>query len=251
MAYVYLCVLKQLQMLGQDPVNPDTMAESLVWMEKVQVHQPAWLFISLFLLVSIFAWIRMYYGNILMQTIQASTNFQVTSRMFKDNSLLQIQLDNVLYVFYFLSAGLLIYVAENRFGLYPYGLTGMKLYLFNMGLLAGVFLTRVVLINLSGFLFSRIGVFREYLYNSFIFNKLLGITLLPLLLLLVYTTGIIREVFQWTAVVTVSVIYFMRIIRGFVFSFKKDVSIFYMFLYLCALEIAPLVLLYRWLEGIL
>ena len=32
---------------------------------------------------------------------------------------------------------------------------------------------------------------------------------------------------------------------------KKDISIFYMFLYLCALEISPLVLLYRWLEGML
>jgi hypothetical protein len=46
-------------------------------------------------------------------------------------------------------------------------------------------------------------------------------------------------------------IFLMRLVRGAIFSFKKDVLIFYMFLYLCALEIAPLVLLYRWLEGVL
>jgi hypothetical protein len=81
MADGYLCVLKPPQMSGQDYLNPETMAESLLWMEKVQVQQPAWLFISLFLLLGVFAWIRIYYGNILMDTIQASTNFQVTSRM--------------------------------------------------------------------------------------------------------------------------------------------------------------------------
>lgn len=238
-------------MSGQDYLNPETMAESLVWIEKVHMQQPAWLFISLFLLLGVFAWIRIYYGNILMDTIQASTNFQVTSRMFEDNSLLQNQLDNILYLFYFLSTGLLLYVAENRFNLFPYELTGVKLYLFNLALLAGVFLARVVLLNLAGFLFNRTRIFREYLYNSFIFNKLMGIVILPLLLFLVYTTGIIREVFQWATIITVSAIYMMRIMRGFIFSFKKDVSIFYMFLYLCALEIVPLAILFRWLEGIL
>lgn len=221
------------------------------WIERVPFHPPAWMFILLFLLIGIFAWIRMYYGTILLQTIQASANFQIASRMFQDNSLLQKQLDNVLYLFYFLSAGFVLYVAETRFQLLPYGLSGPKLYFINFGFLTGYFMAKIVLVNLAGFLFNRTRIFREYLYNSFIFNKLFGITMIPLLIFVVYTTGILREVFQWTAIVTVSAIFLMRIIRGIVFSFKKDVSIFYMFLYLCALELAPLALFYRWLEGIL
>ncbi|MFH0759279.1 MAG: DUF4271 domain-containing protein [Bacteroidota bacterium] len=209
------------------------------------------MFIFLFLLVGIFAWIRMYYGTILLQTIKASANFQIACRMFQDNSLLNKQLDNVLYLFYFLSAGFVLYVAETRLHFLPYGLSGPRLYFINFGFLTGYFMARVVLVNLAGFLFNRTRIFREYLYNTFIFNKLLGITMVPLLVFVVYTTGILREVFQWTALVTVSAIFLMRIIRSIVFSFKKDVPIFYMFLYLCALELAPLALFYRWLEGIL
>ena len=115
----------------------------------------------------------------------------------------------------------------------------------------GVFLSRIVLVNLSGFLFNRTRVFHEYLYNMFIFNKLLGITILPLLLFMVYTTGLVQEIFHWLVLVTVSLIVAMRLIRGAVFSFKKEVLLFYMFLYLCALEIVPLALLYKWLVGIL
>jgi hypothetical protein len=140
---------------------------------------------------------------------------------------------------------------EGRLQLQPYGLNDGLLYLFNLAMLLGIFFGRIVFVNLTGFLFNRVKIFREYLYNAFIFNKLMGLAVLPLLLLVVYTTGALREVFFWLAVSAVILVVIMRFIRGVVFSFKKDVSIFYMFLYLCALEITPLALLYRWIEGIL
>jgi hypothetical protein len=74
---------------------------------------------------------------------------------------------------------------------------------------------------------------------------------LPLIFLLVYTRGVLQEVIFWLTLALVGAIFLMRLFRGIVFSYRKEVLIFYMFLYLCALEIAPLVLLYRWLEGIL
>lgn len=232
----------------QGVTSPDG---ATAWISKVPMGNPTWLFVYLFVLLGFFAWIRIYYGNILTQTLQASSNFQVASRMFKDNSLLQNQLDNILYALYFLSIAFLLYLVEEGLSRTPYGLKGGLLYLFNLGLLCGVFFGRIVLLNLTGFLFNRLRIFREYLYNAFIFNKLMGMALLPLLLFVVYTTGFIQVVFFWTALATVAVVLLLRIIRGVVFTFKKEVSIFYMFLYLCALEIVPLALLYKWLEGIL
>jgi hypothetical protein len=220
-------------------------------LEKAYVTPPTWFFIYLYLLLGIFAWARLNYGNSLLQIIQASTNFQVATRMFKDNSLLQKQLDNVLHGFYFLSVAFLLFLGERWLGLEPYDLNGGGLYLFNLLLLLGVFFGRIILVNLSGFLFNQLRVFREYLYNAFIFNKLLGIVVLPLLLFLVYTTGVVQDIFYWITAAVVVVVMVMRVIRGVVYSFKKDILIFYMFLYLCALELIPLALLYRWLEGIL
>jgi len=224
---------------------------NMVWTDRIPVHHPAWLFIALFMLLGFYAWIRIYYGSILMQTFQASVSFQVAGRLFKDNSVLQKQLDSVLYVFYLASTSLILYVAEIRLGLEPYGVTGISLYFFNLAFLLFLFLTRVVLVNVAGFFFDRVLIYREYLYNNFIFNKLIGLIVLPLLLFVVYTNGFLQEIFQWLTIAAVAAVLILRMIRGVVFSFKKDVSIFYMFLYLCALEIVPLALLYRWLEGIL
>ena len=116
-------------------------------LQKLQIHQPTWYFIFLFFLISFFAWIRLYYGNILIQTVQASINFQVANRMFNDNSMLQNQLDMILYLFYFLSMGFFLYCIELRLGLLPHGLQGGWQYLFNLALLVGVFLGRVFLLN--------------------------------------------------------------------------------------------------------
>ena len=220
-------------------------------MEKIQIHQPAWYFIYLVLLIGIFAWIRLYYGNILIQTVQASTNFRVANRSFKDNSLLQNPIDRLLYLFYFLSMAFLLFYLELRIDQTPYGLQGGFLYLFNLGLLMGVFLARLILLNSAGFLFNRVKIMREYLYNIFIFNKLSGLLVLPLTFLLVYTRGTLQGMFFIFIIFVLSAIVIMRLIRGVVFSYRKEVLFFYKFLYLCALDIAPLVLLYRWLEGIL
>lgn len=226
-------------------------ANSEMLMEKVPGFHPAWLFLYLLFLLGFYAWARVYYSHIMSQTVQASTNFQVAVRIFKDKSMLQNQLDYILYVIYFLSMAYFLFYLEEREGLLPYGMRGVTLYLFNLALLMGVFLSRIFMINLLGSLFNQMALFREYLYHLFIFNKLMGILILPMLLFVVYTRGVFQEAVIWAALGGVGVVLIMRIIRGIAFSLKKDISIFYMFLYLCALEIVPLALLYRWLEGVL
>jgi hypothetical protein len=222
-----------------------------VLLEKVPGFHPAWLFLYLFFLLGFFAWVRMYYGNIMSQTVQASTNFQVAVRKFKDKSQLQNQLDNILYVIYFLSMAYFLFFLEEKRSFQPYGMKGGALYMFNLALLTGVFIGRLFLVNLLGSLFNQLALFREYLYHLFIYNKLMGILILPMLLFVVYTRGLLQVAVIWAALGGIGVVLIMRIIRGIAFSLKKDISIFYMFLYLCALEIVPLALLYRWLEGVL
>lgn len=171
--------------------------------------------------------------------------------MFNSNSLLQNQLDGILYLLYFLSLSFMLYYMELRIGLTPYHLQGILLFVFNLALLALLFFGRIVLHNITGFLFNRVKIIREYLYNMFVFNKLSGIIVLPLMFLLVYTKGLLQEIIFWVVIFVLSSILLMRFIRGMVFSYRKEFLNFYMFLYLCALEILPVVLIYRWLEGVL
>lgn len=231
--------------------DADLNESGMALLPRAEIHHPTWFFIYLFFLLGYYAWIRVYYGDVFTQTLKATGNFQVANRMYLDNSTLKNQLDRVLYFLYFLAIAFLLYYVEVRMELFPYGFNGALLYLFNLAMLVGVFLGRIALLNLAGFLFNQTKVFREYLYNTLIFNKLMGLVVLSILFFAVYTEGVIQDVLFWFTLGLVALIFLMRLVRGMIFSFKKDVLIFYMFLYLCALEIAPLVLLYRWLEGVL
>jgi len=227
------------------------MNTTLEWIERIPNHQPAWVFFTIFILLAFLAWVKMTYWQQLVQSLQASSNMQVANRLMLANNLLQRQLDNILYGFYFFSFGLLLYILEVRYDLHPYGLQGIAMYLFNVILLSALFFVRMLALNLCGGIFDRVKTFREYFYHSQVFNQVAGLVLLPLLVFVVYSRGILGEVFFYLALLTVLGLFAMRLLRGFIFSFRKEVSVFYMFLYLCALEIAPLLIVYRWFEGIL
>ena len=94
------------------------------------------------------------------------------------------------------------------------------------------------------------GIIMLLLYHGFIYNKLLGVALLPFLVFLLYTRGTLGTVFFYLATAMVLGVFAMRSIRGIVFSFKKGVSGFYMILYLCALEIVPILLIYKWISSL-
>ncbi|MEZ5070028.1 MAG: DUF4271 domain-containing protein [Bacteroidales bacterium] len=235
--------------------SPGSLASQATEMQALvpreAMHHAVWFFIYLFVLLGFFAWIRQFYGNILIQTVQSTTNYQVAAKMFKNNSLLQLQLDNILYALYLFSTSLLLFHVERRYGIYPYGLRKLALFSFDVALLTGIFFARMTLVNAVGLVFDRLSLLREYLYHSFVFNKITGIALLPLMVFMLYTRGWFGDFAHWISALVLAGILVLRVVRGVVYSFKKEVSIFMMFLYLCALEIAPLLLLYRWLEGTL
>jgi hypothetical protein len=56
------------------------------------------------------------------------------------------------------------------------------------------------------------------------------------------------ELFLYPAIIICIVLYLLRIFRGFVISvMEQNVGIFYIFLYLCALEILPIFVLIKFL----
>ncbi|MBN1132195.1 MAG: DUF4271 domain-containing protein [Bacteroidales bacterium] len=211
---------------------------------------PDWYFFTMVGLLIFVAWFRMKYGNILLRTVQTSLSFPVTQGMFNDNSILQKHLDNILYGLYFLSFGFYLVVMEHKFGFYPYGLTGFRLYLFNIAFLLALFLGRVLLIDITGHIFNQKNLLREYRYHMFTFNKLTGLIIIPFIFAIIYTNGLFRDILEWTSISLMGILLILRIYRGILFSLNRKVLILHLFLYLCALEMIPLMVLFKWISSI-
>jgi len=214
------------------------------------IVNPDWFFYLLMGILVFLAWVRSLYGNVWLNTAEAVGNYAVTLRMYKDNSAVQKRLDNLLYLFYFISFAFYLLIIERHFTLFPYNLKTPILLLFNVAVLLMLFFARLALNSVIGNTFRQTDLFREYTYNVFVFNKLLGISIVPFLFLINYSTGSIRIILIWTSLVLVGAVGILRVMRGIVFSIKKDVSLFYLFLYLCALEILPILVLFKWIQSI-
>ena len=99
-------------------------------------------------------------------------------------------------------------------------------------------LLKILVIWLISLTFKNIDTAKEYIQNILIYNMVLGILLLPLLLLIIYTY---HELFLYVAGGLMFIIIGLRFIRGIAIGLSDPkFSLIHLFLYLCTLEILPL-----------
>ena len=209
-----------------------------------------WHFYFLVFLLITFAVSRAFLGQLLNPTFNAAVRYNTAVSMYKDNSQLQRQIDTVLYGFYFVSTGFFMMLIAKHFNLFPYGLRDVELFgFFTTGIML-VFFLRIVVVNVVGHVFFSLKLFKAYQYHAFIYNKLIGILVLPMSIIIVYTNGILNDIAVWSALAIIFVMLVMKIYRGSLFAVKNRVLNFYLFLYLCALELVPMLLLYKWFTTI-
>jgi hypothetical protein len=125
--------------------------------------------------------------------------------------------------------------------------THFTLSLFGKTLAAVVvyFLTKKLAYRALGSIFIDAGDTSEFLFNMDNFNRGAGILLLPIVALIEYYPSENPMVVVFLGILTTSVFYIMLLKRGVSILLKKQFPIFYLFLYLCTLEILPLLLIYK------
>jgi len=228
-------------------VKSDQVANELSSGFAVEINPITWYFVFLLIMFSGYAITRIYLGNVLINTFYAAIRYNRALKIINDNSQFQKQVDQVLLGFYFLSIGFFLMILMERINFHPFGLIGFKLFVFNVLLLMILLFSRSIILLIIGVIFNQSKLFNEYLNHGFFYHQLAGIVLLPMNFLLIYTTGIFNEIIVIVTLLTFAIIYFVRILRGVVFATKHGILNIYLFLYLCALEIVPLLLLYKYI----
>jgi hypothetical protein len=124
--------------------------------------------------------------------------------------------------------------------------------LYCVAILALIYIGKFVLLKFTGWVFNLSKATDTYIFIVFLVNKMLGILLLPFLVLIAFYGGQAQQVFVTLSLILIVVLFAYR----FIFSFgpiraEIKVNPFHFFLYLCAFEIAPLLLIYKVLLSVL
>jgi hypothetical protein len=201
-----------------------------------------WIFAVVLLVVAIFAYLRVAYRKYLDQLLKAFFNMNMTNQIVRDENILIQRASLMLNIIFYASTAMLAFFISVHYDWQLKGMgTGFKRFLFLAMLIAAIYFIKLLVLKVIGSLFKIEREMSTYIFNIFLINNILGVALVPVVLLFVFT-GYMQ--LNWLLIAGVSLAgcaYLYRIVRGILISLTTtSVSFTYLFLYICALEIAPL-----------
>ncbi len=147
--------------------------------------------------------------------------------------------------FFIISGGLYISFLLYHYNLEISGGFWLQLLYCCLGL-SVIYLVKFVGLKISGWLFNMSEAADNYIFIVFIVNKMIAILILPFLILLAFTNKPVYDVALTGSFCLVAGLFCYRMILTFA-AIRNQVKVnpFHFFLYLCAFEIAPLLVLYK------
>jgi hypothetical protein len=91
--------------------------------------------------------------------------------------------------------------------------------------------------------FSRTDLSETYTYNTLIFNYLFGVVLLPCLAFIYFSNIPFEAILNYVIIPCFAFTFIFRIFRLFMIGIQNNFFVLYIILYICTLEILPLVVL--------
>jgi hypothetical protein len=150
----------------------------------------------------------------------------------------------------FINISIFAFFTSLWYDIHPYKWNGFIYWLIFIAIIISALTLRHFVCIITGNLSSEKEVFYEYLVVIYQTYRLTGLFLLVISVLILYTTFIPFNILFYTGFSLVALLYLIRVFRLFLIFINRHVSIFYLILYLCALEILPVVIFVKYVTGL-
>ncbi len=200
------------------------------------------LLIALFSIVLV-VFIKVFYGKFLSAVVKSIYNYSLVSKMIANKNVLVKRVFLVLNLVFFLNIGLFITEILDFYNIY---LEAVKPYYFTLLISLFVFLvylSKRILLFLTGWVFNQQSLFYEYNEIIFLINKNIGIFILPLILVIPFVPSLLAGIFIYLAIGVIALLFLLRFLKGISLAVTYRVSFFYFSLYVILIELLPVVLL--------
>ncbi len=156
----------------------------------------------------------------------------------------------ILNLISFLILAVFAYSAASYYNLFPSGISGILLWLISFGVIVTAVTLRHIVCIITGNISGENEVFREYLLGIYQFYRFSALLMFVIVILISYTTILPLQVTIISGIVVLGIMYLIRVIRLMIIFLNRNISIFYLILYLCALEILPVVICVKYFTGL-
>ncbi len=206
-----------------------------------------WPIILLFCVFAIYVYLNVTNPKKLLRVFISVYSNQVSKQLYREDYRLSKSMSVFLSVGFVLIVSFLIYITNNYFGLILKGVYPAKQYLFFVSVITLMYIIKLITNYVLGYATLTSELNSEYTFNVFVYCQTLGVLLFPLAICIQFSKYP-TELFLYPAIIICGLFYVLRFARGFIISvIEQNVGIVYIFLYLCALEILPLLVLIKFL----
>jgi hypothetical protein len=136
-------------------------------------------------------------------------------------------------------------VGAVRMGAGPNNLASPAIYAMVCGALAAAIVLKTVGYTFIGYIFNRTEATGKFIFFVFSYIRMMAFALLPIATALAFVDQYLVLPLIITGLFLIIAMYALQVAQGIRIFLQNSAALFYMFLYLCALEILPILVLYK------
>jgi hypothetical protein len=208
-----------------------------------------WIILILLITVFLFAIIRKNAAN-LMHGIERYFLFRgINDPVSRDSLGIFTWESTIKNLLSFLALGMFIYSAASYYNLVPATFSGIIFWLLLVAGIIALITARHILCIITGSVSGERELFSEYIVSIYQFYRFSAIVIFVLSIIMIYTTLLPVRFCLAAGFTTIGAFYVLRILHLAIIFMTKGISLFYLILYLCVLEILPVVISMKYISG--
>ncbi len=200
-----------------------------------------WISVHFMLLLGLLAWVRINYHKRLFQIAKSFVAPRYLNQLAREGNIFRERIVIPLFVIYLISFSMLLYLLLKNFSdFHLEGYSSFQLFSIILLIVLILWFLKNILVHFIGITFKNELILQDYMLTNFVFDLISGLFLFPVLAISVYISS--KEILL-AALVFWLLVFVFRIARELFtgLSYTKF-SLFNRFLYLCALEIIPILI---------
>jgi|GEM_PF-5416107 len=202
-----------------------------------------------YIIVSIFGLLivgilRLFFMEPLVRALGSFKSSYQSHRDFKGGTIVYSQFNILASLLYFISLGFMLYKFNDYFDIVRLWNNFTTFIIIVAGLILFVYL-KILLYLFFGFLIDGYQVTKEFVYNWVTINHISGIVFLPIAISLAFVDIKLLPAFIWTGIIFLIFFNVYRLVRGIKIISQENFPVYYILLYLCALEFLPIATLWH------
>ncbi len=116
-------------------------------------------------------------------------------------------------------------------------------FLFISLAILGIYFIKIIFLKIFSFIIDKEEAVSEYVFTIFLVNQFFGILLLPVVIFIAYGPQSLTHGIIYSGIVLVFAAFIVRVGKGIsTVLLNREATLFYLILYLCTLEILPLLI---------